>query len=133
MKKTRTMITKSRARAKILLVDDELDVTFSLKLLLKDNGFKVEAYNDPTSALAHFKPGLYDLIILDVKMPQLDGFELYKKIRELDHNVKVLFLTALSDFSDYKEAFDKASSTLAKNWFIRKPVGSQELLRRISI
>jgi two-component system, OmpR family, response regulator ChvI len=127
------MITKAKARTKTLLVDDELDIIFSLKLFLEENGFEVDAYNDPSLAITNFKPGLYDLIILDIKMPQLNGFELYKTIRELDNNVKVFFLTAVSDFSGYEEVLKKMSSTLAENCFIQKPVDTQELLRRVSI
>ena len=100
--------------------------------MLEGNGFKVDAYNDPSLAIANFKPSLYDWTILDIKMPQLNGFELCKKIREADQNIKVLFLTALSDFSGYeKELQYKASSTLTENCFLQKPVDSQELLRRI--
>jgi two-component system response regulator ChvI len=127
------MITKAKARTKTLLVDDELDIIFSLRLFLEENGFEVDAYNDPSLAITNFKPGLYDLIILDIKMPQLNGFELYKTIRELDNNVKVFFLTAVSDFSGYEEVLKKMSSTLAENCFIQKPVDTQELLRRVSI
>jgi two-component system response regulator ChvI len=126
------MITKAKARTKTLLVDDELDIIFSLKLFLEENGFEVDAYNDPSLAITNFKPGLYDLIILDIKMPQLNGFELYKTIREVDNNVKVFFLTAVSDFSGYEEVLNKMSSTLAENCFIQKPVDTQELLRRVS-
>ena len=93
------MTTKVKARTRTLLVDDEMDVIFSLKLFLEENGFEVDAYSDPSLAIANFKPSLYDLIILDIKMPQLNGFELYKTIREVDNNVKVFFLTAVSDFS----------------------------------
>jgi DNA-binding response OmpR family regulator len=127
------MITKAKARTKTLLVDDELDIIFSLKLFLEENGFEVDAYNDPSLAITNFKPGLYDLIILDIKMPQLNGFELYKTIREVDNNVKVFFLTAVSDFSGYEEVLNKMSSTLAENCFIHKPVDTHELLRRVSI
>jgi DNA-binding response OmpR family regulator len=87
-----------------------------------------------TKAKARTKTLLVDdLIILDIKMPQLNGFELYKTIRELDNNVKVFFLTAVSDFSGYEEVLKKMSSTLAENCFIQKPVDTQELLRRVSI
>jgi two-component system, OmpR family, response regulator ChvI len=127
------MTTKVKARTRTLLVDDEMDVIFSLKLFLEENGFEVDAYSDPSLAIANFKPSLYDLIILDIKMPQLNGFELYKTIREVDNNVKVFFLTAVSDFSGYEEVLNKMSSTLAENCFIQKPVDTQELLRRVSI
>ena len=71
--------TKANARRKILLVDDELDIILSLKLFLEENGFEVDAYDNPSSAIADYKPGLYHLLILDIKMPQIDGFELYEE------------------------------------------------------
>jgi DNA-binding response OmpR family regulator len=69
-------------KKKILLVDDEPDITSSLKIGLEDNGFAVDTFNDAVLALSNFKAGMYDLVLLDVKMPQINGFELYEKIRE---------------------------------------------------
>lgn len=92
---------KANARRKILLVDDELDIILSLKLFLEENGFEVDAYDNPFSAIAAYKPGLYHLLILDIKMPQIDGFELYERIHKMDTNANVFFLTAVSDFSGY--------------------------------
>ena len=82
---------KAKAKRKILLVDDEIDITISLKLLLEDNGFEVDAYNNPSLAIANYKPGLYHLLILDIKMPQIDGFELYERIHKMDNNANVFF------------------------------------------
>jgi DNA-binding response OmpR family regulator len=70
-------------------VDDEIDITFSLKILLEENGFKVYTFNKPSSVLRDFRADLYDLIILDIKMPEINGFNLYKKIREIDNKVNV--------------------------------------------
>ncbi|MFL6457632.1 MAG: response regulator transcription factor [Nitrososphaeraceae archaeon] len=81
-------------KKKILLVDDEQDITSSLKIGLEDNGFAVDIFNDAILALSNFKAGMYDLILLDVKMPQINGFELYEKIRETDSKVKACFITA---------------------------------------
>ena len=67
---------------KILLVDDEPDLTYTIKRILEDNGFKVDSFNDPISALNYYKVNFYDLIILDIKMSKMDGFELYLKIRD---------------------------------------------------
>ena len=66
---------------RILIVDDELDSNMTLKLVLEDNGFKVDSLNDALLALDNCKPDLYDLLILDIKMPKMNGFELYKQIR----------------------------------------------------
>jgi two-component system catabolic regulation response regulator CreB/two-component system response regulator ChvI len=121
--------TKANARRKILLVDDELDIILSLKLFLEENGFEVDAYDNPSSAIADYKPDLYHLLILDIKMPQIDGFELYERIHKMDNNAKVFFLTAVSDFSGYK--VDNKPS--GENRFIQKPIDGPELLKRITV
>ena len=79
---------------RILLVDDEPDVTLAFKIGLEDNGFEVDAFNDPILALSTFKQGLNSLVLLDIKMPKMNGFELYKEIRKLDVKVKICFMTA---------------------------------------
>ncbi len=68
-------------RKRILLIDDEEDITLSLRLALEHNGFKTDSYTDPVLAYKNFRNGLYDLAILDIKMPEIDGFLLYQKIR----------------------------------------------------
>ena len=81
---------------RILLVDDEPDVTISIKLGLEtqEKGFVVDISNDPIEALANFKAESYDLLLLDIKIPQMNGFELYEKIRKIDNKIKVCFITA---------------------------------------
>jgi two-component system, OmpR family, response regulator ChvI len=66
-------------KKRIFLVDDEPDITMTISVVLESKGFEVQSYNDPVSALSSFKPYHYDLIILDVKMPSMDGFELYNE------------------------------------------------------
>jgi DNA-binding response OmpR family regulator len=75
-------------------VDDESDVCFVLETVLGENGFAVDSYQDPLLALEKFKPHSYNLVILDIKMPDLNGFALYREIKRLDKKVKVCFLTA---------------------------------------
>lgn len=119
-----------KRKIRILLVDDESDITFSLKIFLEDNGFQVYTFNKPSSVLLDFRAGLYDLIILDIKMPEINGLTLYKKIREIDNKVQVLFLTALSDFSNYIQP-NETSSILSEKNIILKPVDNEALLKRI--
>src|SRR5688572_31556519 len=95
----------------ILLVDDELDVIYTIKNVLEDNGFQIDSYNDPITALNSYRSNFYDLIILDIKMPKTDGFELYIKIREKDPQVKICFLTA-SEM--YYEKFRKIRSEFGR-------------------
>jgi DNA-binding response OmpR family regulator len=75
---------------RILVVDDEPDITLSLKLGLEDNGFEVDTYNDPLQVLSNFKSNSYDLLLLDIKMPHMNGFELYKKYNR-PKNQKLLY------------------------------------------
>jgi DNA-binding response OmpR family regulator len=118
-------------KRKILIVDDELDITFSLKLFLEENGFEVYTSNKPSSVLSDYRAGLYDLIILDIKMPEINGYELYERIKKMDNNVHVLFLTALSDFSNYIQESNKMPSMFDEENIIHKPVTNEELLKRI--
>ena len=122
--------TNHKKKKRILLVDDEIDITFSLKILLEENGFEVHTFNKPSSVLRDFRAGLYELIILDIKMPEIDGFNLYKKIKEIDNKVHVLFLTAPSDFSNQEEP-NEAPFMLDEQNVILKPVDNKTLLEKI--
>jgi len=83
-----------KERGRILAIDDEPDLTMLCKMALEHYGFEVNTFNDPKEALSNYKPGYYDLVILDIKMPEMDGFELYHEIKKKDANAKVCFLTA---------------------------------------
>jgi DNA-binding response OmpR family regulator len=114
---------------RILIVDDEPDVNLALRIVLEDNNFIVDSFNDPLLALENFKANLYDVLILDIKMPKKDGFELYKEIMKIDNKVKVCFLTAGDvNYSSLKDTFP----TLNENQFIRKPIENTELIRRVN-
>ncbi len=116
---------------KILLVDDEPDIIFWAKKVLEDNGFIVDSYTDPTLALSNFKPRLYDLLLLDIKMPHMDGFDLYEKLKEIDSNVKVCFLTATQVFYEEYRRLD-AYATQGKECFIQKPCENEKLIRKLN-
>jgi DNA-binding response OmpR family regulator len=77
-----------------LLVDDEYDIISLVRMILKNTGFLVDAYTDPVLALSNFKVGLYDLLLLDIRMPEMDGLDLYQKMKQIDNNAKVCFITA---------------------------------------
>jgi CheY-like chemotaxis protein len=95
---------------KILVMDDDLDITTSFKEVLENNGsFSVRTYNDPQQALSKFEAGLYDLLLLDIRMPNLNGFELYREIKEMDHETKVCFITA---YETYYEQLKKRFSEI---------------------
>jgi two-component system, OmpR family, response regulator ChvI len=111
----------------ILLVDDEPDITKLVRMVLEINGFVVDAYTDPTVALSNFKPRLYDLLLLDIKMPKINGLDLYQKMKEIDSNVKICFLTASELFYEEYRRLD-AYPSLDKAYFIQKPFRSSDLI-----
>jgi two-component system response regulator ChvI len=113
------------------LVDDEPDIIYSIKIVLESNGFVVDSYTDPAVALSNFQPGLYDLLVLDIKMTKMDGFELYQKMKEIDSNVKTCFLTASELFYEEYRKLD-AYSRLDKVYFIQKPCRSEKLIRTLN-
>src|SRR5918995_652933 len=115
---------------RILVVDDEPDLTTVSALALEYHGFKVDTFNDPQEALSKFKSGSYDLIILDIKMPKMDGFELYHEIKKKDNNAKVCFLTESELY--YEEFRKKEYSALDRNLFIQKPIGNEDLIKEIN-
>src|SRR6476660_9235690 len=79
---------------RILLVDDEPDITVSFKVMLEQKGFKVDTFNNPLDALSSFKPGIYRLLLLDIRMPEMDGFKLYEELKKRDKEVKAVFISA---------------------------------------
>lgn len=124
---------------RILLVDDEVDITTVFTLCLEDNGFEVDAFNDPIQALSGFKGGSYDLALIDYKMPNMNGFELYREIRKIDERVKVCFITAFEVYhEELKKKFHSNLNTSPQykqevdvKCFIQKPIDIDELVKRI--
>ncbi|MGB8935553.1 MAG: response regulator [Candidatus Nitrosopolaris sp.] len=124
----------------MLLVDDELDIATAFTLGLEDNGFKVDTFNDPVKALSSFKGGSYDLALIDYKMPNLNGFELYQEIRKIDDKIKVCFITAFEVYHEgLKKKFQSSSNASSQykreevdiKCFIQKPIDIDELVKRI--
>jgi DNA-binding response OmpR family regulator len=114
---------------RILLVDDEHDIALSFKICLEALGYSVDSYIDSVLALDNFKAGIYDLMILDMKMPKMNGYELYQKMKEIDEGIKVCFMTANETHEDDK--FFKMSSE--SNCVIRKPVTVEDLVTKINM
>jgi DNA-binding response OmpR family regulator len=118
---------------RILLVDDEPDVTYTIKKIVEDNGFKADSFNDPILALNYYKVDFYDLVILDIKMPKMDGFELYLKIREKDPKVKICFLTAITTFNeDFRKTRVALGKTINEDYFIQKPIKTEDLVKKLT-
>ena len=115
---------------KILVVDDDADVTSTFKMVLEMNGFEVDAYTSPLSALSNFKPNEFGLLLLDIRMPAMNGFELFKKMKSIDSKVEVCFITA---FEDYREEFKESFPMLDEaKYFIRKPKAIQDLVNHVA-
>jgi DNA-binding response OmpR family regulator len=113
---------------KILLVDDEPDVLESVKAGLKMHGFEVDAYDDPVKALADFRRGAYEIALLDIRMPKMNGFQLYREVLKRDGDVRVKFFTA---FEEYRQEFKKAFPELDEKRFIRKPTTIKSLTQAL--
>ncbi len=110
---------KENGKRKILVVDDESDVLTLLKKLLKENGLKADSHDDPILALENFKAGLYDLLLLDIKMSKMDGlhFQGKEKDRQLDYGV---FLTSSEMYCE-KFRKEKEFASLEKDLVVRNP------------
>jgi CheY-like chemotaxis protein len=121
-------------KRKILFVDDEPDMTTILKMALKRIGFGIDIFNDPVLALESFKPNFYDLVLLDVMMPKMNGLELYNQLKKIDDGIKICFLTASS--KTYCEQLRKEKyCELNKDLFLEMPLPisriREEINRRI--
>jgi CheY-like chemotaxis protein len=115
---------------RIMLVEDEDDIVLLFKMILEsDAGLKVDSFTDPFAALNDFKSGLYDLILIDIALPKMNGIELYHKIRKLDSKVKICFLTAGEIY--YEEIRKQVFPELEANCFIRKPVANEDLIQKV--
>src|SRR5207302_8302839 len=115
------------------IIDDEPDITLAFKKSLRDKGFEqVDTVNEALLALKNFKAGSYDLLIIDIVMPEMDGFELYEEIRKIDNKVKVCFITAFEvNYQALRAVFPAATTTDDIGCFIRKPVDVDDLIKHI--
>ena len=116
-------------KARILVVDDEYDAALTLKAILEEEEFEVDVFNDPKLALSNFKTGCYHLLILDILMPKMNGFELCQQLKDMDDKVKVCFITA---YEIYYRALREMFPTMEVDCFIAKPIGKKELVSKIN-
>ena len=116
---------------KILVVDDDIDITLLIKEGLEQKGFHIASYNDPQVALQEFKPDFYDLMLVDIRMPKVNGFEFYQGVRKNDIKVKVCFITAFA--ISYEEISKILPPELVtRQNIIHKPIGIKELINKIN-
>lgn len=118
------------SKGKVLLVDDERDITTVMKAGLEKEDFAVDAFNDPLIALSQFKPDYYDAIVLDVRMPGMSGFDLAKEIWAKDPDARVCFLSA---FEIYSSEAKKVFANFKTHCFIKKPVTPSKLADHIQM
>jgi len=119
---------------KILLVDNEADITYALENALENYGYSMYSFNDSMLALNSYKSNFYDLVILDIKMPKMDGFELYNKIKERDPEVKICFLTASELFyEEFRKTRYMLGEKLGEEYFIQKPIKTDELVQKMNV
>jgi CheY-like chemotaxis protein len=116
---------------RVLVVDDEPDICMVYQMVLEDAGYQCTSYTDPVKALREFKPHFYDLILLDIKMPVLNGFELCKKIIELDGSVHIIFITASEEY--YEQFRTQHYPELGNINYIQKPISNDELVQIVDM
>ena len=148
-----TQKDNNHKKQRILVVDDEQDILLTLQLILEQNSFNVSIFDNPLAALSNFKIGLYDLAILDIKMPQMNGFQLYEKIKQIDISTKVCFITAAvsEEIYHYEQFTEKKEEGEEENigqiseqhqsrqqqyfreaTFLKKPISNEDLLRGVN-
>jgi CheY-like chemotaxis protein len=125
------VLTSQGTKRTILVVDNEPDITLTLQLGLEEGGgFDVDAFTDPLSALKNFRPNFYDLVLIDIMMPNMDGFELYERLKKVDPDVKVCFLTASEMY--HEKIREVEHCALNKDVFLQKPISTDDLIREIN-
>lgn len=115
---------------RIMLIEDEADILILFKMILEsDVGANVDSFTEPFSALNNLRSGLYNLIMIDIVLPKMNGFELYHKIRKLDNKVKICFLTASDMY--FEEIRKDTFPELDPNYLIRKPISNEDFIQRV--
>jgi two-component system catabolic regulation response regulator CreB/two-component system response regulator ChvI len=109
----------------IIVIDDDIGTALFFKICLEDEGYQVNIYNDPNSLLEEFEPGIYDLLITDIRMPRINGFELASRIRIMDSKIRICLATA---FEEYYESILRSYSDLSFNCIIKKPINKDNFL-----
>lgn len=114
---------------RILVVDDDRGTTLAFKLGLENFGFLVDTYNDPLTALENYKPDFYNLLLVDIRMPSLNGFEFCKEIEKIDKSPKICFMTS---FKAYYDSLMTDYPDVKQRCFIQKPISIKDLMEKIS-
>ena len=133
-KNEKEQVEEDNKKKMILIVDDDVEIANSFALALEDSGlFEVATYNDPLVALSNYRPNFYDLLLLDIQLPEMNGFNFYQKIRKIDSQVKVCFITGYNiDYTELKEQNPSLDLDcfISKN-ILRKPIELSKLIKGI--
>jgi DNA-binding response OmpR family regulator len=121
---------QQKSNKRILVVDDEPDTCIVYQIVLEDTGFECKSYTDPAKVLKEFSPNYYDLIILDIKMPVLNGFELCKQIMEVDKTVQIIFITATEGYYEQlrRQSYPELTNDINIE-YVQKPIGNEDLVK----
>jgi CheY-like chemotaxis protein len=124
-------VTSQGTKGRILVVDDETDITLTLKAGLEIVGlFDVDIFNDPELALKSFKPDFYALILIDIMMPKMSGFDLYEQLKKVDPDIKICFLTASEMYYERNRGVEHCA--LNKDLFLQKPISTNDLVMEVN-
>jgi CheY-like chemotaxis protein len=127
----RKPLTSQSTKGRILVVDDESDITLTLKAGLEIIGlFNVDAFSDPELALKSYTPDIYALVLIDITMPKMDGFQLYESLKKIDPHIKVCFLTASEMY--YEEKRGLAHCALNEDLFLQRPISTDDLIKEVN-
>jgi two-component SAPR family response regulator len=121
-------VKTQKSKNRILVIDDESDLTLTFEWIWGGEGFEVDSFNDPELALSNFSVGVYDVAFIDIKMPQMNGLDLYRKLKNIDDNVKYCFMTA---YEVYYDTLKRNYPGLDVGWFMKKPISTEQLVREI--
>ncbi|TLY02473.1 MAG: response regulator [Thaumarchaeota archaeon] len=116
--------------ARLLVVDDERDICTVLSQSLKNAGYEVDSFTDPEEALSKFTSGRYALTLLNIKMPRINGFDVFEKLQAIDKNIKVCFLTAFD--RDFRDEMNSRFPRIQLRCFLHKPISLQKVVQAIN-
>jgi DNA-binding response OmpR family regulator len=128
--KIKSLSSSTSVHKRILVVDDNYDIAFTLRIGLEDSDptMQVHSFANPVTALLEFKPDFYDLLLIDVNMPLMDGFQLSHKLLQKDVNARVCFMTSGEINMDAAREVHPLKSI---GCFIKKPIFTEQLVKRV--
>jgi len=119
----------NESRNKLLIVDDNPDIITTFKLALENKGYVIDSFTDPLKVISNFKNDTYDFVLLDIVMPDMDGFELYEELKKIDPAVRVCFMTAYDvNYESLNAIFESPD---VEGAYFKKPVEINELIKYI--